>query len=78
MWGVGAESLQCHVRGHHLPLMHLKNVMGMKGHAGMHVSAKAQTVQSRHFQDKVSLITTKTPVVMAWVGGICAAKMKGQ
>lgn len=58
--------------------MHLKNVMSMEEHAGMRVSAKSQTVQSNHFQDKVPLTTTKTPAVMALVGGICAVKMKGQ
>lgn len=70
--------MQCHVREHDLPFMHLKNVMSMEEHAGMRVSAKSRTVQSNHFQDKVSLTTTKTPVVMALVGGICAVKMKGQ
>lgn len=67
---MGRESLQYHVRGHHLPSMHLKNVTGMKEH-----TAKAQTVP---IQDTVSCITNKTPVVIALAGGICAVKMKGQ
>lgn len=77
-WGAGGESLQRHVREHYLPLMHLKNVVSMEEHARMCVSAKSRPVQSNHFQDKVSLTTTKTPAVMALLGGICAVKMKGQ
>lgn len=50
----------------------------MKEHAGMCVSAKAQTVQPSHFQDKVSLTTSKTPVVMALVGASVLVKVKGQ